>query len=195
MTKIYAIAGGIGTGKSTVAKIFVTLGVPIFMADTVAKEICNTNKDLKEKIIDLLGYGAYQEGLYHRKWVSQRIFGNEKLRLALNQLIHPLVHKKMQEWKTSLTQPYALYETALLNASLQQNKVIDGAIIINSPLALRMERVKKRDNRSEIEIIKIIESQPLEADLAKMGQFFINNDENQLLIEQLIQLHNKLMNL
>lgn len=194
MGKVFAITGGIGAGKSTVAQVFGTLGVPLFNADAEAKAICNTDEDIKNRIVNLLGPSAYQNGIYNRRWVSQRIFGNEKLRLALNEIIHPAVYLRLQNFATNLKFPFGLYETAILNIQNVNNGMLAGVILVTAPFSLKMERIKKRDARTEIEIAKILESQLKDEDLLKIAQYTIQNNENHLVITQVLEVYHSIVN-
>src|SRR6185503_17591874 len=112
------LTGGIGSGKSTVAAIFKTLGVPVYDSDQRAKHLMNFNEGLKNRIIDLLGAEAYsKEGEINRTWIAERVFTNRDLLLQLNAIVHPAVHGDLKEWAVQpqqLSAPYLIQESAIL---------------------------------------------------------------------------------
>ena len=123
MKKIIGITGGIGSGKTTVSKIIEKEGFSVYNSDQRAKDIVNFDKDLKQKIITLLGNDAYDEvGIYNRKWVGQRVFEDHELLKNLNAIIHPAVKSDFENWVRLQTTPWVFKETALL-FELQLHKI------------------------------------------------------------------------
>lgn len=191
---IVGITGGIGSGKSTVAKVFSLLGVPVYEADSRAKLIVVQNQELKRDIIALLGAEAYlADGSYHRAWVASQVFGQPALLQQLNALVHPAVRKDAQEWVTQHQEaPYVLYEAALLKGAGDGN-LCDKIISVIAPIDLRVQRVKLRDNRSEEEIRAIIERQLPDAERIKFSDWLIQNDDQTPVIPQVLQIHHSLL--
>lgn len=192
---IIGITGGIGAGKSLVCKIFGVLGIPVFNADDSAKTIVETNADLKEKITELLGNEAYTQGKYNRKYIASKVFNDSELLKNLNNIIHPKVRESAADWFFSQKNAtYFLYEAALMNEAGNNNS-LKKVIVVNSPIQTRIERIKKRDGRSEEEILAIINKQKSDDDRSKIADFVIENDEKTSLIEQVLNIHNQLLNL
>lgn len=191
---IVGITGGIGSGKSTVAKVFSLLGVPVYEADSRAKLIVVQNQELKRDIIALLGAEAYlADGSYHRAWVASQVFGQPALLQQLNALVHPAVRKDAQEWVTQHQDtPYVLYEAALLKGAGDGN-LCDKMISVIAPIDLRVQRVKLRDNRSEEEIRAIIERQLPDTERIKFSDWLIQNDDQTPVIPQVLQIHHSLL--
>lgn len=191
---IVGLTGGIGTGKSTVARIFGTINVPVYYSDDRAKELY-FEADIKKKVIALLGHEAYTEsGELNRKFISKSVFSNAKLLNQINAIIHPAVEidfKKFQE--ANNIHKYVVKETALLFEAGIYKKV-DKIILVTAPLNIRLQRVKLRDNLSEEEIIKRINSQMPDEEKLPISDFSITNDEKYALIPQVLAIHEKLKN-
>lgn len=191
---VVGITGGIGSGKSTVAKVFSLLGVPVYEADSRAKWIIIQNQELKKEIIALLGSDAYlPDGSYNRAWVASQVFGQPALLQQLNALVHPAVRRDAQDWIIQHQEaPYVLYEAALLKGAGDGN-LCHKIISVIAPLDLRVQRVKLRDNRSEEEIRAIIERQLPDAERIKFSDWLIQNDDQTPVIPQILQIHQSLL--
>jgi dephospho-CoA kinase len=190
MQKI-GLTGGIGSGKSTVARFFRLLGVPVYEADFESKHLVNTDPELKNKIVALLGKDAYTAtNLYNSKWISQQVFNNSQLLKQLNQIIHPEVKKHFENWCSDhKTHTFIIKEAALMNKTPD----LDQIWYVYSPQELRIERILKRDQqRQKEDILKIIRSQKSEEEFKEMSSEIIYNDEKNLLIPQLIKLKEKI---
>lgn len=192
---IIGITGGIGAGKSLVCQIFNVLGIPVFNADDSAKSIVEIDEILKNKIIELLGNEAYVGEKYNRKYVASKVFNDVGLLKKLNSLIHPKVRESAINWfLIQKNAKYYLYEAALMNGAGDNNS-LKKVIVVNSPIQTRVERIIQRDGRSEEEILAIISKQKSDDDRSKIADFVIENDEKTSLIEQVLNIHNKLLNL
>jgi len=180
MLKI-GLTGGIGSGKSTVAKIFEVLGIPVYYADTEAKRLMNINEKIKESIRQHFGEATYKNEELDRKYLADIVFNNpEKLEL-LNALIHPVTIKDAEEWMQRQAAPYSIKEAALLFESGAAEN-LDFVIGVYAPQALRIKRVMKRDNLAQDEIVKRINRQVNEEMKMKLCDFVITNNEQELLI-------------
>lgn len=193
MLKI-GLTGGIGSGKSTVAKIFEVLGIPVYYADTEAKRLMNINEKIKESIRQHFGEATYKNEELDRKYLADIVFNNpEKLEL-LNALIHPVTIKDAEEWMQRQAAPYSIKEAALLFESGAAEN-LDFVIGVYAPQALRIKRVMKRDNLSQDEIVKRINRQVNEEMKMKLCDFVITNNEQELLIPQVLKLHQHFISL
>lgn len=193
MLKI-GLTGGIGSGKSTVAKIFEVLGIPVYYADTEAKRLMNSNEKIKESIMQHFGEATYKNEELDRKYLADIVFNNpEKLEL-LNALIHPVTIKDAEEWMQRQAAPYSIKEAALLFESGAAEN-LDFVIGVYAPQALRIKRVMKRDNLSQDEIVKRINRQVNEEMKMKLCDFVITNNEQELLIPQVLKLHQHFISL
>lgn len=193
MLKI-GLTGGIGSGKSTVAKIFEVLGIPVYYADTEAKRLMNSNEKIKESLRQHFGEATYKNEELDRKYLADIVFNNpEKLEL-LNALIHPVTIKDAEEWMQRQAAPYSIKEAALLFESGAAEN-LDFVIGVYAPQALRIKRVMKRDNLAQDEIVKRINRQVNEEMKMKLCDFVITNNEQELLIPQVLKLHQHFISL
>ncbi len=193
MLKI-GITGGIGSGKSTVARVFETLGIPVYYADDAAKRLMQEVPELKKQIISLFGENAYTGDKLNRPWISEQVFGNPEKVNALNALVHPATILDAHEWMARQRTPYTLKEAALIFESGSE-KELDYVIGVDAPLELRIQRVMERDHTTQDAILQRIKNQLDEAEKMKRCDFIIHNDENQMVIPQVIALHQQLIEL
>lgn len=189
MLKI-GITGGIGTGKSTIARIFEILGIPVFYADPAAKAVMNEDEELRQRIIDAFGKQAYSEGrTLNRKFIAEIVFNDDKKLQKLSSLVHPAVFKAFDIWaEAQQGAPYLMKEAALLFESGSYKK-FDYTILVKSPEALRIQRVMQRDNVSEEQVKLRIQRQLTDEEKEGLADFILVNDEQQLLIPQVLELH------
>lgn len=188
------ITGGIGSGKTTVCKIFETLGVPVYYADDRAKWLMVHEPKLVNQIKSLLGTEAYlPDGSLNRQYVAGKIFKKNSLRLGLNAIVHPAVQQDGQQWFNQLGDvPYGLYEAALLYESGGYQS-FDFIIVVTAPEALRIERVVKRDGTTPEAVAARINSQMPEVEKVKKADFVINNDGQHSLIKEVLKIHHQLL--
>ncbi len=186
------ITGGIGSGKSVVAKIFTTLGIPVYFADDAAKRVMNEDVDLQKELIRHFGEEAYAGGNLNRKYISTQVFGHpEKLKI-LNALVHPLTLADSENWMNRQTAPYAIKEAALIFES-DAWKQLDKVIGVSAPFGLRLQRAMARDQISAAQVQARMSRQMNQEE--KMGRcdYVILNDETRLLIPQVLSIHEKLI--
>ena len=191
MLKI-GITGGIGSGKTTVAKVFEVLGIPVYYADDAAKKLMNTDEKLKEKIQLQFGNDVYKDGRLDRKYLSEIVFKNpEKLQL-LNALVHPATLKDAERWMQNQSTAYSLKEAALIFESGAQEQ-LNYVIGVTAPDPLRIQRTIHRDNITREEVILRMDRQMDETIKIKLCDFVIKNDEQEMLLPQVLELHKKLL--
>jgi dephospho-CoA kinase len=185
------ITGGIGSGKSLVCRIFESLKISVYYADTRALWLINNDNSVRQAIINLLGTAAYtSDGTYNRSWVAKQVFGNPTLLHNLNAIVHPRVYEDTETWaQTHQKEKYIIKEAALLNKN-NTSPAIDYWIVVHAPVELRIARVLKRDpQRTTADIQQIIDRQMSEQEYLQTANFVIHNDESQLLIPQIVSLH------
>ncbi|HEY5408885.1 MAG TPA: dephospho-CoA kinase [Ginsengibacter sp.] len=193
MIKI-GLTGGIGSGKSTVAQIFEVLGIPVYYADAASKRLMNENDELKHKIKSAFGEETYTNGVLNRKYLSDIVFKDaEKINL-LNSLVHPVTIKDAAQWMQKQTTPYVIKEAALIFES-SSNKDLDYVIGVKSPAELRIKRTMARDNISLAQVQARIDRQMNEEEKINLCNYVIVNDEHQMLIPQVLALHEKFLKL
>ncbi len=191
---LVGITGGIGSGKSTVCKLFSLLGVPVYTADDRAKWLMNHDSPLKEKILAAFGSESYlSNGELNRAYLAASVFSNPEKVAALNALVHPAVRKDFMDWVSQQTAPYLIKEAALLFET-GAAKELDCVINVSSPLRVRMARVLLRDpQRTEEQVNQIIDQQLPDEEKNERADFSIKNTDNKLLIPQVITLHEQLL--
>ena len=187
---IIGITGGIGVGKSLVSRVFASLGIPVYDADSRAKWLITNDLILRAEITQLLGEQAYTPaGEYNRSWVASRVFGNVELLQQLNALVHPSVKSDARQWFAShVNAPFLLYEAALINAAAKQ-EFLDKILVVTASLTVRMKRIRRRDERSDEEIRAIIARQLSDEERLSFADFVIDNDENTAVLPQVLALH------
>ena len=177
LPKIIGLTGGIGSGKSTVAKFIEEMGFPVYYSDVRAKEIVNDDELLKKGIIELLGEKAYDEnGLYDRKYVAEIVFNDEELLQKLNGMIHPAVKYDFEKWVGNQTTEFVFKETALL-FELKLNESCFKSVLVTADDNLRLKRVMDRDRKTYREVENVMNKQMPEKDKIKIADFVIFNND------------------
>ncbi len=191
------VTGGIGSGKSIVCKIFNALGFLSYDADSRAKIILNTDEVLKEQIKDEFGPFAYEEdGKLNRGHISKMAFSMPEKLARLNQLVHPRVAADFVTWTDEHHSHHYLIKEAALMFETGSYKELDKVILVSPPQSLRIERVLARDPyRTEADLQKIMANQMSEEEKMKRADFVIVNDESELLIPQVLRLHDLFSNM
>lgn len=190
------ITGGIGSGKTTICKIFETLGIPVYYADDRAKWLMVNNLDLVSKLKSLFGKEAYLEnGELNRKYISSKVFSDISLLEKLNSIVHPAVFKDGIQWHDSFKDvSYTLKEAALLFES-GGYKNLDKVITVYAPKEVRIQRVMNRDGSSRAEVEARIDKQMPDAEKMELADYIIKNDERNKLIQQVLEIHQKILDL
>jgi dephospho-CoA kinase len=184
------LTGGIGSGKSTVARIFEVLGIPVYYADDAARQIMNTDEELKAALIQNFGEQTYQNGTLNRAYLASVVFADKEKLALLNSLTHPATIRDADQWMQKQTSAYTIKEAALLFES-HANEHLDYIIGVYAPEELRIKRVMERDNVTREEVLKRIRRQMDEDAKMKLCDSIIVNDELQMVIPQVIALHKK----
>lgn len=189
------ITGNIGSGKSTIAKLFALLGIPVYDADSRAKAIMLDDAQLKSDLITQFGEETYfADATLNRAHLSQQVFNNPDKLNALNALVHPAVFRDFNSWlnqhKTSHT-PYILKEAALLVES-GSFKDLDYLILVQADEELRLQRSMARDAVSAEAVLSRMKNQMPQENKVPYAQFFIQNNSNDLLIPQVLEIHREL---
>ncbi len=184
------ITGGIGSGKSFVCNIFRHLGVPVYDADTRAKQLMNTDTELKHSLIAVFGEETYNEAGLNRAYLADKVFNDSDKVKELNAIVHPAVGNDYKDWVEQNHQAqYVIKEAALMFES-GSAKLLDKVIYIHAPEDLRISRVRKRDPQRSTESIRAIISKQLSAEeMRSKADFVIENDEDQMLLPQIIAFH------
>ena len=191
MKKI-GITGGIGSGKTYVASVFQSLGIPIFNADIQAKKIMTSSEKLIKLAKEEFGNDIYKGSDLNKEKLASIVFSNSDKLQKLNSLVHPIVKEEFNNWCKKQTSPYVIKEAAILFES-NSHIGLDAVICVSAPLELRIERLLNRDDYSEKEIKKRIENQISQEEKEKLSDYIIVNDEKELLLPKIIKIYKELL--
>lgn len=188
---IVGLTGGIGSGKSMIAKLFAMFGAKVFNSDECAKQLY-FNPAIKKEVVDLLGRDAYlNEQTLNKKVIAEKIFSNTKTLQQLNEIIHPAVANEFRKFVESHPNCIIIKESALLFET-GLYKQLDKTILVTSPLELRVNRVMQRDQLNETEVLNKIKSQLNEEEKLKLTDIVIENNEKDLVIPQCLSVYQNL---
>jgi dephospho-CoA kinase len=186
------LTGGIGSGKTTVAKIFELLGVPVYYADDASKRLYATNKDLMEALKKHFGEDIYTDEQLNRSKLAAIVFNDAAKLELLNSLVHPLTIKDAEEWMQQQTTPYIIKEAALLFEAGSASG-LDYIIGVSTPQPLRIKRVMERDGVGREEVSSRMQRQMDEESKMLLCDFVIKNDEQEMVIPQVLALHERFL--
>ena len=190
--KIIGLTGGIGSGKTTAAKMFEALGVPVYYADIEAKKLMQSSAVLREEIIKLLGEESYNNDGLNRTYIAQIVFRDKTKLNELNALVHPVVENHFKNWVKLQNSRYVVQENALIFENMKQSS-FDAIITVTAPLEKRLERVIKRDGVTQQQVIERIENQLNEALKIEQSTFVIHNITLDKCKDQVNQIHKQLL--
>ena len=174
MTKIVGLTGGIGSGKTTVARLFEALGVPIYIADEEAKTLMQNSKIIQQELIQLLGKSCYVDGQLNRSFIASKVFNDQSLLQKINAIVHPKVAEHFERWVTKQDAPYVIKEVAILFETKSQDQ-FDLIITVTAPTETRIQRVIDRDQKTKKDIESIIDNQLPESQKMSQSHFVIHN--------------------
>jgi len=189
---IVGLTGGIGSGKSTVAKMFKELGVPVYDSDKEAKKLMVDSKEVRFKIEQLLGNNAYANGGLNRQYIASKVFKSPELLQKLNNIVHPAVRTHFLEWAKTQESPYVIQETALIFENGAQEKY-DRTILVTAPVENRIQRVIDRDNVGKQAVLDRMENQLNDEKKQRMAHYSIENLDLEKTKEKVKELHLKLL--
>ncbi|MFV9551312.1 dephospho-CoA kinase [Algibacter sp. PT7-4] len=190
---IVGLTGGIGSGKTTVAKQFSKLGIPVYIADDEAKSLMRRSKIIKRKLTKLFGEEAYINGDLNKPFLANIIFNDKTYLEKMNAIVHPKVAKHFEKWvKKQEGAPYVIKEVAILFEN-GGNKACDYVITVTAPIETRIKRLLKRDNTTTEKIKAIMKNQWSDEEKIKQSHFVIQNTILKDTINQVLKTHKKLL--
>lgn len=191
--KKLGITGNIGSGKSTVSKLFMQMGFPVYDADSRAKALMVSDPQLVTQIKSIFGEQAYQvDGQLNRGHIAQIAFSDSSKLQDLNKAVHPAVRRDFKEWTESKKEALVIKEAALMIESGSYHD-LDALILVQAPLELRISRAMKRDQSSRDSVEARLKNQMSEEDKIPFANYIIHNDENHLLIPQVMRIINEVL--
>ena len=192
------ITGGIGSGKSIISRVFQLLGIPVYDSDFRAKWVMQNHPVLRQELLQAFGPEAFDATTrqLNRTYLAQTVFTNPEKLVLLNSLVHPRVKKDFNDWADAQRNaPYLLKEAALMYET-EAHKQVDKMIVVTAPLSLRLARTLKRDpHRTPADVQAIIDKQLDESEKVKRVNFIISNNNQQLVIPQVLTVHEQLLTL
>lgn len=192
---IVGLTGGIGSGKSKVASLLFNKNVPVYIADIEAKKLMNSNLELRNEIIELLGKNAYTKEGLNRAYIAEKVFKNKELLASLNKIVHPRVHKDFKAFVDKQNAPYTIYESAILFENNKQS-LCDKVIVVSAPLEERIKRVVSRDGSTREQVLSRINNQLSQEEKVRKADYVIeNNTSIEALTKQVDKIHNTLSKL
>lgn len=194
MTLKIGITGGIGSGKSTVAKVFEVLGIPVYYADEAARRVMNEDEEVRQQIIQHFGASSYKNNQLDRAYIASQVFNNKQKLELMNSLVHPATIRDSENWMRRQTTPYAIKEAAIIFESGTQDQY-DYIIGVTAPVSLRMLRAMKRDGSTREQVLARMEKQIQDVIKMRLCDFVVYNDEQQAIIPQVTKLHSTLLEL
>jgi dephospho-CoA kinase len=177
------LTGGIGSGKSTVAKVLEHMGYGVFYSDQVAKRLYNEHEGLKQALIDLLGEKMYINGRFQKELLTQIIFEQASIKDQISHLVHPLVRQAFQDWAAQQKSEVVFNEAAILFET-GAYKQFSATVLVVAPLEIRIQRVQKRDGLSREAVLQRIENQWTDSKKMSLTPYMIIND-GQPLVRQI----------
>lgn len=190
--KVVGLTGGIGSGKSTVAKMFAKLEVPIYIADDEAKKLMHEDVEVKNQIVALLGEESYVDDQLNRTYIADLVFNDKKLLEKLNAIVHPAVANHFLSWKNTQESNYVIKEAAILFENGGYKKC-DYTILVTAPEEMRINRVMKRDHTKKSKVLERLKNQWTDIEKIPLADFVIKNTDLEKTRLQVTKIHNKLI--
>lgn len=189
---VVGLTGGIGSGKTTIAKCFKSLGIPVYIADVEAKALMNRSKVIKSKLIQLFGESAYENESLNRTYLATKIFNDKALLSKMNAIVHPKVASHFKRWLKKQKAPYVIKEAAIIFENNLESQY-DYIITVVADEDLRINRVINRDGASKVKIKAIIDNQLSDEDKIKKSDFVIRNNDLELAKTQVMEINQQLL--
>ena len=187
MATMIGLTGGIGSGKSVVAKIFATLGIPVFNADDEAKRIMQTSPEIKSKLIQQFGMDIYNESGLDKEKLASIVFDDPFQLQLLNAIVHPVTIQAAKDWAAKQTSPYVINEAALIFESGAADGLLK-VIGVTAPLSLRTHRVMQRDGITKDQVDARMRNQISDTIKMRLCDYVIDNNNQQMVLPQVLEI-------
>ena len=188
------VTGGIGSGKTSVCRVFSVLSVPVFSADREAQDIMENDEVIKSKINYISGKDLYADGSLNRMELAKIIFNDRALLDKVNLLVHPAVFDRFRKWVKDQTAPYIIMEAAILFES-GGSKFVDKVATVVAPVEQRIGRVIARNKLSRDQVMERMRNQMDDEMRIKLSDYIINNSENDMIIPSVLSIHEDILKL
>lgn len=186
------ITGGIGSGKTSVCRVFGVLGIPVFSADRVANEIMENDEKIIRGINSIAGSDLYVSGKLDRMALASLIFNNKEMLFKVDSLVHPAVFDQFSRWVPSQNAVYVIMEAAIMFES-GASKLVDKIVTVAAPVEQRIERIIERNKLTREQIAERINNQMDDAERMRLSDYVINNSENDMIIPAILRIHDEIL--
>jgi dephospho-CoA kinase len=194
MARRLGVTGGIGSGKTTVCRIFRVLGVPVFVADAAAREVMNNDPGIRDRINSIAGKDLYSGGELDRMELARLIFNRPEMLKSVNAVVHPVVLQIFSKWADESDAPYVIMEAAVLFES-KADSYVDRVVSISAPVEERIARVMGRNELSREQVIERIKNQLEDDEREEQSYYVINNADNEMIIPEILKIHEDMLRL
>ena len=194
MARRLGVTGGIGSGKTTVCRIFRVLGVPVFVADAAAREVMNNDPGIRDRINSIAGEDLYSGGELDRMELARLIFNRPEMLKSVNAAVHPVVLQIFSKWADESDAPYVIMEAAVLFES-KADTFVDRVVAISAPVEERIARVMGRNELSREQVIERINNQLEDDEREEQSYYVINNADNEMIIPEILKIHEDMLRL
>ncbi len=186
------VTGGIGSGKTSVCRVFGVLGIPVFSADIEAKEVMDVDTSIILRLNTITGRNLYENGSLDRAMLASLIFNNKSLLEKVNALVHPVVFNRFREWVRKQNSPYVIMEAAILFES-GASDIVDRIITVVAPVEERMNRVISRNGITREQVMDRMRNQMDDSERIKKSDYVISNSENDMIIPAVLRIHENII--
>lgn len=188
------ITGGIGSGKTSVCRVFNVLGIPAFSTDEVARKIMDSDPEIIEKIKNIAGNNIYSSEGLDRTELARLIFNDINLLNKINGVVHPVVFEHFLLWEKSTSAPYVIMEAAILFES-GASELVDRILTVVAPVEERIERILRRNSLSREQVVDRIKNQMSDEEKIKLSDYVISNSDNEMIIPSVLKIHHNIISL
>ncbi|HUX97803.1 MAG TPA: dephospho-CoA kinase [Bacteroidales bacterium] len=186
------VTGGIGSGKTSVCRVFGVLGIPVFSADDEAKEVMDIDTSIILRLNTIVGKNLYESGSLDKAELAFLIFNNRSLLEEVNALVHPVVFNRFREWVRKQNAPYVIMEAAILFESGASN-IVDRIITVVAPVEERVNRVIHRSSLTREQVMGRMRNQMDDTERIKKSDYVIANSENDMIIPAVLRIHENII--
>jgi dephospho-CoA kinase len=188
------VTGGIGSGKTSVCRVFNVLGIPVYSADTEAKRIMSSDSYIMEKVRKIARKDVYSTGTLDRIELAKLIFNDQSILKQINKIVHPVVFENFKAWTKTIIAEYVILEAAILFES-GASDVVDKTILVIAPIEERIERVIRRNNLTKDQVLDRIKNQMTDEDKIKLSDYVVSNSEHEMIIPPILNIHAEILSL
>ncbi len=189
---VVGLTGGIGSGKTTILKMFQDLNIDCYIADIEAKKLMNSSKKIKKKLIEEFGTKVYTTDGLNRKYIAKIVFENPERLKILNSIVHPQVHKHFERFVKRTKSSYVIYENAILFES-KGDKKCNFIITVTAPIEVRIERILARDTTTKVDILNRMKNQFSDEEKISKSDFVINNIDLKETQNEVQKIHSEIL--